>query len=317
MSLTSIAPSTPSTARAPLRPPALEPTPPAPMPLPTGSWGAADALAALEEARTLLVPTRPVGLLSPLPPVAPVRVVSALTTVVLHTGEYAVKVYPPGTDIGHLDRLAGALAGSTTAHLPLFPAVATPYGVVTVSAWLPPARPVSWKELGLLLRRFHDEHASADVPVWAPLSRLPRLAAGLPEDWAGVLLRARGGLLDALGEVGSEAGEGPIHGDVSPSNVLRTAEGPRLIDLDWVAWGPREYDLASAARRARSGEISRRTYAAFCSAYGFDVRRWPGLPVLDRIAELGALAFRVWDSRHHHRDLDWVETELRAWRTAL
>ena len=277
-----------------------------PLPLPAGPWGAVEALAALDEARPLL----PVGL-----PHA--TVVSALTTVVLRAGDCAVKVYPPGTDPAHLDRLATALAGSATAHLPTAPAVVTSYGVLTVTPWLPGTGSVTWPELGALLRAFHTEHAGADVPRWTPLSRLESQVAGLPAEWAEVLLAARDGLLRALAEVDSWVGEGAIHGDVSPANVMRTPEGPRLIDLDWVARAPREYDLASAARRVRAGEMSRRDYARFCTAYGVDVRSWPGLPLMDRIADLGGVAFRLWDCRHHGQDLAWVEQELREWTTPL
>lgn len=277
-----------------------------PLPLPGDSWGAAEALSAVDVARSSL----PVHL-----PEA--TVVSALTTVVLRSGEHAVKVYPPGTDPAHLDRVTSALDGSATAHLPLGPALVTAYGVVTVTPWLPAARPVSWAELGSVLRAFHAEHAAADVPRWVPLSRLPSQVELLPAEYAAVLLEAREHLLAALGEVDSVLGDGIIHGDVSPSNGMRTPDGPRLIDLDWVARGPREYDLAAAARRARAGEISRRTYARFCAAYGFDVHSWPGLPVLDRIADLGGVAFRIWDSRRHGLGLDWVPDEVRVWRTPV
>jgi hypothetical protein len=277
-----------------------------PLPLPETAWGAAEAFAALGEAR----PWLPVA-------VPEASVVSALTTVVLRAGDHAVKVYPPGTDAAHLDRLAGALGGSTTAHVPTGRAVVTSYGVVTTVPWLARARRVSWAEVGDLLRRFHAEHADADVPRWTPLSRLPSQVQGLAAEDAAVLLGARAELLTALSEVRSEAGEGAIHGDVSPSNVMRTPSGPRLIDLDWVARAPREYDLASAARRFRAGAISRRTYAGFCRAYGYDVRCWPGLPVLDRIADLGGVAFRIWDSHHHGTGLDWLPDELKVWRTPL
>jgi hypothetical protein len=276
------------------------------LPLPVGPWGADEALTALEEARAAL-------------PVGPgdATVVSALTTVVLRCDEYAVKVYPPGTDSAHLDRLAGALAGSHSAHLPLCPPLVTSHGVLTVAPWLDDARPVSWGELGALLRQFHDEHADADVPTWAPLSRLAGQVQGLPEEAAAVLLGARDSLLAALAEVRSELGAGTIHGDLSPSNVMRAATGPRLIDLDWVGRAPREYDLSSASRRVEDGEISPETYAEFCAAYDFDVRSWPGLPLLDRIADLGGVAFRLWDSRHHGLDLDWVGQEVRVWRSPL
>src|SRR5215210_1174385 len=70
-----------------------------PLPLPVSSWGAAQALDALAEARLAL----------PMPLRRP-RVVSALTTVVLRAGHHAVKVYPPGTDAEHLARIGEALA---------------------------------------------------------------------------------------------------------------------------------------------------------------------------------------------------------------
>jgi phosphotransferase family enzyme len=277
-----------------------------PLPLPLPGWGAADALAALSQARCLL----------PLPLPDP-TVVSALTTVVLRAGAYAVKVYPPGTDPEHLSHVTAALRGSTAAHLPCAAPVVTDHGVLVLSQWLPAAGPVSWSRLGGLLRSFHDQHADAPMPPWTPLSRLAGQAVLLPPDAAGVLLDAQAALLDALAGVRSELGEGLIHGDVSPSNVMSTPHGPRLIDLDWVARAPREYDLSSASRRFRAGQLSGRTYAGFCRGYGFDVCSWPGLPVLDRIADLGGVAFRLWDSLHHGRDLHWLERELRIWRTPL
>jgi hypothetical protein len=276
------------------------------LPLPAGRWGAEQALAAVAEVREAV----PFDL-------GEAVLVSVLTTVVLRCGEYAVKVYPPGTDASHLSRLARSLDRSTSAHLPLCPPLVTTHGVLTITRWLPEARPVTWGELGAVLRRFHEEHAEADVPSWRPLSRLASQVEGLTEDAAFVLLAARDSLLTALAEVESVLGEGAIHGDVSPSNVLRTPTGPRLIDLDWVGRAPREYDLSSASRRVADGEISREAYAQFCTAYDFDVRSWPGLPLLNRIADLGGVAFRLWDSRHQGLDLDWVEAELRVWRVPL
>jgi len=278
------------------------------MPLPTPGWGAAQALHALDQARDELDVR---GLRLP-----HATVVSALTTVVLRAGEYAVKVYPPGTDAAALEQIQVALAGSSTTHLPVGAPVSTAAGVLTVIPWVQAAAPVTWAELGAILRTFHTEHQVAAVQRWVPLSRLAPQVRGLPEEAAQVLLDARDALLAALDEVDSEVGEGIIHGDISPSNVMRATTGPRLIDLDWVSRGPREYDLASAARRVADGEISVREYNAFCGAYGFDVRGWAGLPVLNRIADLSGVAFRLWDSRQHGRSLDWVDGELRVWRTA-
>lgn len=277
-----------------------------PLPLPVGSWGAAEALDALAEARLAL----------PFPLRRP-RLVSALTTVVLRAGQHAVKVYPPGTDAAHLARIGDALAGTRTAVLPVAAPVVTSSGVVSVSPWLSDARPVGWAETGDLLRRFHAAHADADVPAWDPLRRLVALAADLPERAAEVLLAARAELLTALDGLHSPLGVGVVHGDVSPHNVMRRPGGPALIDLDFVARAPREYDLTSAARRFVAGEIDAATYRSFCDAYGADVLDWDGRVVLDRIALLGGVAFRIWDDLHRGVALDWLDDAVREWRTAL
>jgi hypothetical protein len=276
------------------------------LPLPLPGWGATEARAALDEARAQL----------PLPLADPV-LVSALTTVVFRADGFAVKVYPPGTDPAHLARLTEAVQRSAAVH----PAVGAPqltgHGVVTLTPWLSDPRPVSWPELGVLLRRFHAEHRDGLLPRWTPLSRMPSQVASLHAETALVLLDARAALLAALDEVGTVLGEGTLHGDVNEGNAMRAPGGPRLIDLDWVARGPLEYDLAGAARRFRSGRMDRATYAAFCAGYGYDVTRWAGLSVLDRVAELGGLTFRIWDDRHHGRPLDWLPAEVRRWRVAV
>jgi hypothetical protein len=277
-----------------------------PMPLPTLAWGVPDALAAVAEARLDL----PFRLCRP-------KVVAALTSVVLRAGRHAVKVYPPGTDPVHLQHIADRLAGTRTAVLPLHPPMVTSHGVVAVSRWLRASPAVDWVATGALLAAFHDEHAEAVLAPWTPLRRLPSQVAGLPEEAAAVLLAARQVLLGALDAVGSDLGLGAIHGDVSPSNVLLTPAGPRLIDLDFVAHGPREYDLTSAARRHATGEIDDETYLGFCRAYGHDVRSWDGLTLLDRLAELGGVAFRLWDDRRHGRGLDWLDGTVEQWRTAV
>lgn len=277
-----------------------------PLPLP-GDWGAPDALAALDEA----APDLPVRL-------GGARVVADLSTVVLRAGAYAVKVFPPGTDPAHLTRIAVALAPSDTAVLPVSAPVVTRHGLVVSYPWhAAQGQPVSWPEIGRLLRRFHVEHAGADVPTWTPLRRMDAQLAGLPGEVADVLRAAKETLLDALARLSNPLGTGVIHGDVSPANVLRTNSGPRFIDLDFVARGPLEYDLASAARRLATGEIDAVTYARFCDAYGFDVRAWDGLPLLGRLAQLGGVVFRVWDCRHHGWDLDWLPAAAAQWRSPL
>jgi hypothetical protein len=278
-----------------------------PLPLPALGWGVPQALAALQVARPHLPVRLPEN----------VTVVSSLTSVVVRAGGHAVKIYPPDTCAIRLDELSSRLAGSLTAHVAEPGAVVTAHGVVTLAWWLTCRGEVSWRELGTLLRRFHTEHDRTDLPAWVPLTLLPSQVAGLPVESAAVLLEARSILLAALGELPTGLGRGVIHGDVSTSNVMRTSEGLRLIDLDWAGVGPREYDLASAARRVDAGQLDAKAYQTFCDAYGFDVRGWPGLAVLNRIADLGGVAFRLWDDRRHGRPLDWVPDEVRLWRERL
>ncbi|GEA87478.1 hypothetical protein [Cellulomonas cellasea] len=277
-----------------------------PLPLPTAGWGVEHALDAVAEAR-LALPFR----------LPRAHVVSALTTVVLRAGRRAVKVYPPGTDPAHLAATAEALAGTPFAVLPVCAPVVTSGGVVTVSPWVTGGRSADWAETGALLRGFHDVHADAAVPLWDPLRRVVSQVAALPDDAAAVLLDARTALLDAVAGLRSELGVGTVHGDVSPGNTVRSGATPLLIDLDFVARAPREYDLTSAARRFVAGEIDAAAYRGFCDAYGFDVLTWDGRSVLDRVAALGGVAFRLWDDVHHGRAHDWLDDAVREWRTPL
>lgn len=277
-----------------------------PLPLPAPTWSLDQALEAVAEARLAL----------PLDDVAP-EVVSALSTVVTRVGRHAVKIYPPGTDPAHLARTAAALTGSTTALAPLAAPVVTSTGVVTVMPWVEGTGPVTWARTGALLRRFHEEHADADVAAWQPLRRLDGQLPGLPDEAVGVLLDARDALRSALAALTSPLGVGVVHGDLNPGNVLRGRRGAVLIDLDWMARAPREYDLGSAARRFEAGAMDRRTYLSFCRAYGADVRGWDDRHVLDRVAELGGVAFRLWDDRRAGRPLVWLEDAVARWRTPL
>jgi aminoglycoside phosphotransferase (APT) family kinase protein len=80
---------------------------------------------------------------------------------------------------------------------------------------------------------------------------------------------------------------GIIHGDASVGNVLRDTNGnPVLIDLDGFAIGPREWDLVLTAMYYDSfGWHTREEYEDFARVYGYDIRQWPGYPVLREIRE--------------------------------
>jgi len=81
--------------------------------------------------------------------------------------------------------------------------------------------------------------------------------------------------------------QGVIHGDASVGNVLRDRSGaPVLIDVDGFAVGPREWDLVLTAMYYDSfGWHTREEYQGFARVYGYDVRHWPGYPVLRGVRE--------------------------------
>jgi aminoglycoside phosphotransferase (APT) family kinase protein len=69
--------------------------------------------------------------------------------------------------------------------------------------------------------------------------------------------------------------------------VLRDRSGAAvLIDLDGFAVGPREWDLVLTAMYYDSfGWHTRAEYQDFARVYGYDIRHWPGYPVLREVRE--------------------------------
>jgi hypothetical protein len=85
---------------------------------------------------------------------------------------------------------------------------------------------------------------------------------------------------------------GLIHGDAHIGNLMRTASGQAVLgDWDHVATGPREWDLAQIHYMDRRfGRAGRDGINAFATAYGWDIRTWPGLDTLIAIREITGLA---------------------------
>lgn len=269
-----------------------------PLPLPTPGWGAEQARDAVAEAALVLPELT-----------GPVQLVRALSTVVVRIGGHAVKVHPPGTDSAHLARVHAVLADSPVAVTALRPPVVTSSGVVTVTPWLP-AAPAGWDAVGWALRTLHDLPTAGDLPPWTPLRRLPAQLHELPGPYAAGIRDARCALLDRLADLEPLLPPGALHGDVAPDNVLATATGPRWIDLDFACFGMREYDVSAVVRRFEAGALSVADYRAFTTAYGVDLRGWPGLRLLDALCALSGLGFRLWLDRLAGRDSGWLPAEL-------
>jgi len=250
--------------------------------------------------------------------VATARVVQVVSTAVLEVAGLAVKIYPFGTDPARLSAQGRAVSTADGLWVaPVAAPVETAHGVAVAYPWLPPAEPVSWAEVGRLLRIWHSMPVDpTDLPRWTPLRRLPDQVAAYaarPDADPGlvrVALAARDALLARVDNLTSDLGTGVIHGDVSPANVLRRDGRPVLIDSDFVAVGPLEYDLVSAAQRRERGDIDEGEYLAFCDAYGYDVRSWPGLGLVEEICSLGAVTFRLWCGVQRGEDVSWLGAAL-------
>lgn len=146
--------------------------------------------------------------------------------------------------------------------------------------------------LGRLLRQLHQlPTPPVDLEEYTPLVRLGaalECPGALPEDDRAWLANRRMELLAAYQNVSSELGVGFIHGDAYPGNTLWDGDQALLGDWDEVAWGPRELDLINTHQGARVGR-SADERRAFSDAYGWDVRAWPGFPLLREMRDLHTL----------------------------
>jgi len=78
-----------------------------------------------------------------------------------------------------------------------------------------------------------------------------------------------------------------VHGDAHVENLMITADGPVMIDFERFAWGHPEWDLSMTATEYQTaGWWTQEEYRRFATAYGFDVMKWDGYPVLRAAHEL-------------------------------
>ncbi|PZH17571.1 phosphotransferase [Streptomyces sp. NTH33] len=173
------------------------------------------------------------------------------------------------------------------------PVTYEPYAVTFWRHYPQPARgrpPVG--RLGDLLRALHSLSAPpVTLPQYQPLSSLRAVVESstcLGPDVRTWLMERRQELLNAYSGLEFPLGYGHIHGDAYPGNTLWDVQGIRLGDWDEAAVGPREIDLANTFQGVRFGRTSAEL-DDFSLRYGYDVREWPGLPVLVGMRDLHTL----------------------------
>jgi aminoglycoside phosphotransferase (APT) family kinase protein len=148
----------------------------------------------------------------------------------------------------------------------------------------------SWTDLATLLRRLHGlPDAPFELPTFDPFGMLPtRIAAAADSVRKDVdFLATRYEALRAqYADLNFPSPFGLIHGDAHPGNLMFEGIQPVLLDLEVVAIGPQEWDLTPAALSVERFGLPLAEYSAFAHAYGRDVRKWAGWPVLRDIREL-------------------------------
>ena len=98
---------------------------------------------------------------------------------------------------------------------------------------------------------------------------------------------------------------------------MRDRQGaPVLIDLDGFAVGPREWDLVLTAMYYDSfGWHTREEYEDFARVYGYDIRQWPGYPVLREVREFVMVAWLIQKAAEDARAAAESTKRIAALRT--
>jgi aminoglycoside phosphotransferase (APT) family kinase protein len=163
-----------------------------------------------------------------------------------------------------------------------------------VTFWheLPPHENGSTTDVATALRQLHKLTPPADftLPGLAPFVRLAdRIEAAstlttADRDW---LLGRLAELEDAYADLPPGLPTCVVHGDAWHGNVVSTADGVVLLDLERCSVGPPEWDLVSTAvSHVTMREMDTAEWMSYCDTYGYDVTTWRGFSVLRDIREL-------------------------------
>jgi hypothetical protein len=145
-------------------------------------------------------------------------------------------------------------------------------------------------DLARLLAAFHSlPDCPCELPAFDPLGpstlRLAR-ARGVASMDVEFLQTRCASLSDQFRDLTFALPVGPIHGDAHTGNLLVDRGQVVLSDFESSAIGPREWDLLPTAIAVERYGLAEDRYWHFAASYGFDVRGWPGYPVLREIREL-------------------------------
>jgi Ser/Thr protein kinase RdoA (MazF antagonist) len=211
-----------------------------------------------------------------------------------------VRISRPGIDVDPVRRTVAVARWLESADYPAVRAIDVNQPVIADGSVITFWRSVSddgdqfasTPEIAAILARLHHLAPPADLhlpplrPFAESIHRLDASTWLTPSDRTYVTATLKR-LQHAYSALEFVLPQGPIHGDASVGNVLRGTDGnPVLIDLDGFATGPREWDLVlTAMYYDRFGWHTQQEYEDFTQVYGYDIRQWPGYPVLSEVRE--------------------------------
>lgn len=238
----------------------------------------------------------------------------------LHPDPFIVRISRPGADPLAIQREWDLCIWLAGLHYPVpSPALevmqrplAVYESVLSVWRYIPPPAPgpdgrrlePTLEQMAALLRGLHGLREPCPVPLprFDPLGliaeRLRALAAAgqiSPSD-AEVLWRWQRWLAPRfeLAVAESQLGRGLIHGDAHRGNLILGSRGePYLLDWDYAAIGPREWDLIPEALGPRRFGRPAAEYMSFARAYGHDVTAWPHFQTTALARELLITVWRL------------------------
>lgn len=172
--------------------------------------------------------------------------------------------------------------------------------VVTAWAWLDATGTAAPAAIGSLAAALRDRTVGThafDVARFDPLTAIRNAVADRPVgDEQGDFVRRRAQELTAdWGRIADRdpAGTAIVHGDLHADNVLLTAEGPLLIDLELAGAGPASYDVAPSVVAVERYGADRASLDQFLAALDRDPRDWPGFATCLAVYELWVTAWAV------------------------